>query len=327
MTREKGGAEGVSSAAMAVHYPVLRDEVISFLKPRGRRELLVDATMGEGGHSELFLQRYSGLRIVGLDADPQILKIARRRLAPFAERARFYNRWFNLFFKDYPAELERPDAVLFDLGISSFHLELSGRGFSFRRREPLDMRLGEDLEITAADIVNDYPEVEIAEIISEYGEERYARVIARSIVHARERSPIGSTSELAEIIWKAVPPKYRNGRIHPATRSFQAIRIAVNGELVRLEAGLGSALSVLKVGGRIGVISFHSLEDRIVKRFFREKNKSCTCPPEQPICNCGGRRILDIVTKKPIVPSESERVENPPSRSAKLRVAVKLAEE
>lgn len=316
-----------SATVDSVHFPVLRDEVVEYLKPRGRRELMIDATVGEGGHAETLLRRYSSLRLVGLDADPVILGVARQRLSAFGERAHFYNNWFNQFFKDYPSELDRPDTILFDLGISSFHFELSGRGFSFRKDEPLDMRLGEDLETSAADIVNDYPEGALAGIIFEYGEERLSRTIARAIVNAREKGRIETTRELAEVIARAVPAKYRSGRIHPATRSFQAIRIAVNGELMRLEAGLASALTVLKVDGRIAVISFHSLEDRIVKRFFREKNKSCTCPPEQPICNCEGRRILEIVTKKPVVPGEKERLANPPSRSAKLRVAVKLAEE
>ncbi len=332
MTRTGKGAEaeeGRAGGATAdpVHFPVLRDEVVLHLKPRGRRELMIDSTVGEGGHAEIFLRRYSSLRLVGLDADPVILGVARQHLSAYGERVRFYNTWFNLFFKDYPTELDRPDTILFDLGISNFHFELSGRGFSFRKDEPLDMRLGEELETSAADIVNDYPESALAGIIFEYGEERLSRSIARAIVNARERGRIETTRELAEIIARAVPPSYRNARIHPATRSFQAIRIAVNGELMRLEAGLSSALRVLKVDGRIGVISFHSLEDRIVKRFFRDKNKSCTCPPEQPICNCGGRRILEIVTKKPIIPGEKERSVNPPSRSAKLRVAVKLAEE
>ncbi len=309
------------------HYPVLKDEVLSLLKPRGRKELMVDATLGEGGHAVLFLERYTTLRLVGLDADALILDIAKRRLAAYAERTRFYHAWFNAFFKDYPGDLDEPDTILFDLGISMYHFEVSGRGFSFRNDEPLDMRLSEGLETSAHDIVNQYPERELANILFELGEEKRSREIARSIVARRQRAPIDTTRELAELIERALGPRYRYGRIHPATRSFQALRIAVNGELVRLESALQAALGVLKVNGRMGVISFHSLEDRIVKRFFRAKNKSCTCPPEQPICTCGGRRVLEIVTRKPVVAGEHERSGNPPSRSAKLRVAVKLEEE
>lgn len=189
------------------------------------------------------------------------------------------------------------------------------------------MRLSQELELDARDIINDYPEKELADVLYLLGEERFSRRIARAIVRQRAVAPIESSRELAELIYHAVPPDYRHGRIHPATRSFQALRIAVNGELDRLEGALQAALAVLKVGGRIGVISFHSLEDRIVKRFFRDKNKACTCPPDQPMCNCGGRRIVDILTKKPISAGVDERTANAPSRSAKLRVAVKLEEE
>lgn len=309
------------------HLPVLADETLRLLQPRKVNELMIDATMGEGGHSLLFLDNYPDLRLVGLDADASILSVARERLARFGDRVRFYNVWFNHFFREYPHELERPDIVLFDLGISGFHYDRSGRGFSFRKDEPLDMRLSEDLELSARDIVNEYPESELADIFYEFGEERYSRRIARAIVEQRRRVPIESSSELADLIYHAVPQEYRHGRIHPATRSFQGLRIAVNGELARLEAAMTAALAVTKVGGRIGIISFHSLEDRLVKRFFREKNKACTCPPEQPMCNCGGRRIVQILTKKPISAGAVERSANASSRSAKLRVVVKLEEE
>jgi len=190
------------------------------------------------------------------------------------------------------------------------------------------MRLDESLEISAFDIVNTYPRSELSHILYEYGEERYARQIVDAIVRAREAGEISSSEELAEIIRASVSPKYRHGRIHPATRTFQALRIVVNGELARLTAVLTDALVRLKVGGRIGVISFHSLEDRIVKRFFHEKSKSCTCPPEWPICKCGGEQnIVGVVNKKPITPSEEELNLNPPSRSAKLRIAEKVRDE
>ena len=189
------------------------------------------------------------------------------------------------------------------------------------------MRLEPDLEISAADIVNNYPEEELADLIYEFGEERYSRRIAKAIITARSLERITTTMQFSDIIWHSVPKDYRYGRIHPGTRTFQALRIAVNGELARLKSSLASALTVLKPGGRMGVISFHSLEDRIVKHYFRDKNKSCTCPPEWPICKCGGQRIVRILTKKVIIPTESEIHDNPPSRSAKFRVIEKLMDE
>jgi 16S rRNA (cytosine1402-N4)-methyltransferase len=255
------------------------------------------------------------------------MKVAEKRLSGFGERVRFFNQWFNLFFKQYPLGDERPDLILFDLGISIFHYEKSGRGFSFTKDEPLDMRLSPDLEISAADIVNNYPESEIADLIFQYGEERYSRRFARTIVENRAAGPITTTAGLAEIIRKASPKEYRYGRLHPATKSFQALRIAVNGELARLDSVLSDALKVLRPGGRMGVITFHSLEDRRVKHFFKGMNKACICPPEQPICNCEGRRVVEILTKKPVTAADEEVKVNPPSRSAKLRVVRKISDE
>jgi 16S rRNA (cytosine1402-N4)-methyltransferase len=310
-----------------LHTSVLKEEVFRHLKPDSDNGFMIDATLGEGGHAEYFLSREPDLTIAGIDADSSILAVAMERLEPFGTRMQYFHQWFNGFFASYPADLPRPDRILFDLGISSYHYAKSNRGFSFRTDEVLDMRLDSDLEITAADIVNEYPESELADLLYGYGEERYSRQIAKAVVRARKQDAIRTSSELAGIISDSVPPQYKHGRIHPATRSFQALRIAVNGELVRLEQALKNALSVLKVGGRMGVISFHSLEDRIVKRFFVEKNKSCTCPPEWPMCNCGGKKIVDIVTRKPIEPDEREIAENKPSRSARFRVAEKINEE
>ena len=316
-----------ASTVAIIHTSVLRKEVYEFLEPKETGGLYIDATLGEGGHAEYFLGSNNVLRIVGVDADVAIMRVAKKRLAGYEGRVTFYNMWFNQFFVSYPNDLDPPDGILFDLGISTYHYEKGGRGFSFRRDENLDMRFEEGLEISAADIVNDYPEEELADIIFQYGEERFSRRIAREIVAIRRADRITSSRHLAEVVWKAVPPSYRHGRIHPATRTFQALRIAVNGELIRLEQALQSALTVLKLGGRMAVISFHSLEDRIVKRFFREKNKSCTCPPEWPMCKCGGERIVDILTRKPVRPREDEVVENAPSRSARLRVVEKVHEE
>jgi len=309
-----------------VHYSVMKDEVISFLKPDKPGQLVVDATTGEGGHSEWFLKNYPDLNIVCLDADIDIMDIAKKRLEHYEDQVVFYNEWFNIFFKNYPSNLERPDRILFDLGISSYHYDKAERGFSFRSSENLDMRLEKELEISAADIVNSYPQKELAKIIFEYGEERYSRSIAEAIVKQRKNSQIEKSDELAEIIWNAVPVSYRHGRIHPATRTFQALRIAVNGELARLKEALEAAVSVLKVGGKMGVITFHSLEDRIVKHYFKDLARECICPRETPICNCRGVKVAEVLTKKPVTPEKGEIEENHASRSSKLRVIQKVNE-
>ncbi len=303
------------------------DQVWHYLQPSSEKCLYIDATTGEGGHSALFLSRSKTLRAVCVDADLHILEVAKQRLTVYGERVRFFHAWFNNFFKNYPLGEERPDRILFDLGISSYHYENSLRGFSFQKDEKLDMRLHQDLELSAADIVNNYPAKELADIIYEYGEERYSRKIASAIIRAREGGDILSTMELRDIVASAVPPEYRHRRIHPSTKTFQALRIAVNGELARLTSALDDAYEKLSPGGRIGVISFHSLEDRIVKRFFREKSRSCTCPPEWPQCRCGGVQRAVILTKKPVEAEVEEVVDNPRGRSARFRVLEKLQDE
>ncbi len=307
---------------MIIHQPVLIKEVLAFLVPPSDGGVFVDATLGEGGHSLAFLERYPRLSVIGVDADPAILVTARERLRPFAERVRVVNSWYGRFFKDYPAG-PGPDLVLMDLGVSRFHFEAAGRGFSFDRDEPLDMRLSPDLPATAADIVNTSDASELMDILFTFGEERNARSIVSRLVRERSREPITSASRLASVVAAAVPGRHRYGRIHPATRTFQALRIAVNRELEQLETGLAEAVRVLAPEGRIGVITFHSLEDRIVKRFFRNKSRECTCPPEWPICQCGGKADLRLVTGKPVTASEEEVFLNPASRSARLRVAQK----
>ena len=309
-----------------VHYSVLKDEVLSYLKPSGAGELYIDCTTGEGGHSEALLSTYSDINLVCLDADKDILKVAEERLKPFKGRVKFCNTWFNHYLANYPTDSKRPDKILFDLGISTYHYEKSGRGFSFRKDEPLSMELGADLVVSAADMVNNYPAERLADIIYNYGEERYSRRIAKAIAEAREAGAITTAAQLADIVYHAVPEAYRHGKIHPATRTFQALRIAVNGELERLSEALDNALKVLAPGGRIGVITFHSLEDRIVKNFFRDKEKDCICPDSAPRCTCGrNHRMVNIITKKPVVPSDKEIKENAASRSSKLRVAEKVA--
>jgi 16S rRNA (cytosine1402-N4)-methyltransferase len=285
-----------------VHQSVLLQEVLEYLTPHNDGALLVDGTLGEGGHSAGFLQSFPALRVVGVDADQTMLERARQRLEPFAQRVEFVNDWFDSFLLSTQLV---PDRVLLDLGISMYHLEGAGRGFSFRGDEPLDMRLSEAGETTARAVVNGLGEQELADVIYQYGEERLSRRIAAGIVAARRERPIETTGELEKIVWKAVPSSYRHGRIHPATRTFQAIRIYVNDELKRIERVLPAAAGRLAPHGRLGVISFHSLEDRIVKHTFR------ALATDGP---------FTVLTKKPITPSEEEQKQNPASRSAKLRV-------
>lgn len=291
-----------------VHCPVMANEVLSFLNPGEKEALMVDCTLGEGGHTSLFLERYPRLKIIGLDRDSRIMEKARTRMAPYGDRFEAKNIWFDQFWKNY--EGPGVDYILFDLGISVFHYEESGRGFSFKREERLDMRLNTEADLDACDVVNDYDETSLANLIYNYGEERYSRRIAAAICRARQTKRIEYTNELADIIWDAVPNEYRHRRIHPATKTFQALRIEVNGELDRIEPALEGALKALKPGGRIAVITFHSLEDRPVKWFFKNREN-----------------VLEILTKKPVEPTAEECEMNPPSRSAKLRVVEKLEKE
>ena len=286
----------------------MKDEVLSFLNPGDREALLVDCTLGEGGHTSLLLEKYAGLKVIGLDRDIRIMEKAKVRMAPYGDRFQARNVCFDDFWRTYDGPAV--DFVLFDLGISVFHYEESGRGFSFKRREILDMRLSADGELSAQDVVNTYDEKSLADLIFNYGEERYSRRIASAICSCRQTKRIEYTDELADIIWDAVPNEYRHRRIHPATKTFQALRIEVNAELDRIEPALEGAVKALKPGGRIAVITFHSLEDRPVKWFFRNHEN-----------------ILDILTRKPVEPTEEECRANPPSRSAKLRVVEKLEKE
>lgn len=312
-----------------IHTPVLLKPCLEYLSPAGEpyenSAWMVDSTLGEGGHSNAFLSKFPSLNVIGIDADSVIQSRARERLAPYGDRMHFYNGWFNDFYASYPAEFPKPDLILFDLGISVFHYERSGRGFSFRHDEPLDMRLDPNSEKeSAADIVNGMNEDELANLIYLYGEEKLSRRIARAIVEARNGGKIESSKVLAEIIFNAVPANYRYGQIHPATRTFQALRIAVNSELRHIPDALHNAFNNLNVGGKLGVITFHSLEDRIVKNYFRNLGKKCVCPPEISSCRCGGIPCAEILTRKPVGPSDEEIKENSPSRSAKLRVVRKL---
>lgn len=309
------------------HSPVLLQEVLEYLAPRGDNELMVDATLGEGGHSFAFLSHFPGLKVIGVDADDGIQAIARERLKEFGSRVHFYSGWSHDFFAEYPAQFKRPDTILIDLGVSLYHYEKSGRGFSFRSDEKLDMRLDVSGGITAAQLIARLPEKELADLLYNNAGERYSRRIASLLVEQRQKGAIVTAGALAALIEKAVPAAYRHGPIHPATKTFAALRIAVNGELSRLPGLLEGALGVLQPEGRLGVISFHSEEDRIVKNFFRVMNKDCTCPPQAPICRCEGYRTVNILTKKGIRPSGEEVLRNHPSRSATLRVAEKVLDE
>jgi len=237
---------------------------------------------------------------------------------------RFYTGWSQDFFSDYPADLKRPDRVLIDLGVSLFHYQKSGRGFSFSAAEKLDMRIDTAKGFSAAELLAQRPEKEIADIIYKNAGERYSRRIAKAIVQERRNGAISTAADLSELIMRAVPASYRHGPIHPATRTFMALRIAVNGELEKLPGLLEGAFNVLKPGGVMGVISFQSLEDRVVKNFFRMKNRSCSCPPEQAVCKCSGLRSVNILTPRGVTADADEIKRNPPSRSARLRVAEKI---
>ncbi len=302
------------------HTPVLYHEIIHALSPKNKG-LYVDGTIGAGGHARGILEASApGGHLLGLDVDPQALALARENLAPYGQRVR-------LVQASYDTLLERlaeigwhvVDGILLDFGISSMQVDTPERGFSFTHDALLDMRFSPENPIRAVDLVNGLPQDELADLIYRYGEERASRKIAEAIVKAR---PLQTTFELATVI-KTVLPRTA-GRIHPATRTFQALRIAVNDELVNVEKVLPQAIGSLKRGGRLAIISFHSLEDRIVKEYFRRESRDCICPPKQPVCTCGHKSIMKEVTRKPIVPGKTEILENPRARSAKLRIAEKL---
>jgi len=301
------------------HLPVLYEQVLELLAPVPGG-LYIDATVGSGGHAWGILEASSpDGRLLGLDADPQALAVARERLAPFGERVILVHASFDHLAR-VAAEHGFQDVhgIFLDLGLSSLQLADARRGFSFQLDGPLDMRFDPRTRRTAADLVNTLSEEELADILKRYGEERFARRIAHAIVQHR---PMHTTRELAELVVATVPHR---GRIHPATRTFQALRIAVNDELGRLERALPQALELLRPGGRLAVISFHSLEDRIVKTFFRREARDCICPPDLLECVCGHKATLKLITRKPVVPSAEEIARNPRSRSAKLRVVERV---
>jgi 16S rRNA (cytosine1402-N4)-methyltransferase len=305
--------------------PVLRDRVVAWLAPTAPG-LLVDATVGLGGHAAALLEAAPGLRLLGLDRDPEAIEHARQRLQPFSDRIRLIQS----AFAELPAvlgALGNPPvaAVLADLGCSSLQLDSAERGFSFSRSGPLDMRMSRTGP-TAGDFVNQAAEGELVRVLREYGEERRARRVARAIVDARSRRPIRTTDELAELVAGAVGGGGSH-RIHPATRTFQALRIAVNDELGQLERFVDPAVRALRPGGRLAVISFHSLEDRIVKHSLRRLGGGCICPPEAPACSCRPERLVEVLTRRAERPDDNEIAANPRARSARLRVAQRVVGE
>ena len=301
----------------STHIPVLLQETIEALAVQAGGRY-IDCTLGGGGHAAAILDRSSpGGQLLGIDADPEAIKIAKARLEAYGGSTLLVNENFVdlqaicIKYDFYPVH-----GILFDLGLSSLQLNDKGRGFSFQHDAPLDMRLSPSQEVTAADIVNTSSEAELAHLIKTYGEEGYSHKIAHRIVQER---PIKTTLQLARMIEQAIG--HRRGRIHPATRTFQALRIAVNHELEHLEAALKQAIGLLGFDGRLVVISYHSLEDRIVKQFMQQESRDCICPPGTPVCVCGHTARLRLITKKVITPSLGEIQLNPRSRSAKLRVA------
>jgi len=306
------------------HEPVLREKVFQYLIVM-EEGLIVDGTLGDGGHAEFILQNTGPrLKVLGIDRDANALVRAKKRLGPFGDRVTFahgnYSEIQNLLEKFH---IKKIDGLLLDLGFSGPQIDSAERGFSFMRNGPLDMRMDLSQEITAAKLLKTLSDRELETVIRDYGEERHYKKIVRAIRNAQAISPISTTFQLSKILSGALYSK-RPAKIHPATRTFQALRIAVNRELTHLKTALQDSLGVLNAGARLVTITFHSLEDRIVKNFFQYEEKNCICPPRVPICVCGKKSTLKIITKKVITPDEEEAARNPRSSSAKMRVAERV---
>lgn len=310
----------IDTSLYTSHIPVMLEACMRLMDPQPGGKY-ADGTLGAGGHSEAILKASSpDGKLISFDLDPVAIAIARERLEPYGDRVRIIqDSYVNL---GRYAEENSLDGFIVDLGVSSMQLDRQDRGFSFLQDGPLDMRFSPEQPLTAADLVNQLPEEELARILWLYGEERKSRQIAAMICAERERNKIVTTAQLRDVILSAAGNSRE--KIHPATRSFQAIRIAVNGELDAVEAVLPAAVKALKPGGRLLVISFHSLEDRIVKNYFKTESKDCLCPPEQPVCTCGHKAVLRELTRHPVTADDEEIKLNPRARSAKLRAAVKI---
>jgi 16S rRNA (cytosine1402-N4)-methyltransferase len=306
------------------HKSVLLEETIENLKikPSG---IYVDGTLGGGGHSYEIARRLSGGRLVGIDQDEAAILAAGERLAEFKDKVTIVRSNYSRMKEVLKEQgISRADGILLDLGVSSYQLDTPDRGFSYKEDAPLDMRMDTRNTTTAKDIVNHYSEMELYRIIRDYGEDNFAKNIAKHIVRMREEKPLETTFELTEAVKAAIPAKLREGTGHPAKRTFQAIRIELNRELEVLKSTLQDMIDLLSPGGRLCIITFHSLEDRIVKSSFRTNENPCTCPPDFPVCVCGKKPTGRVVTRKPVLPSEEEMRENKRSKSAKLRVFEKI---
>jgi 16S rRNA (cytosine1402-N4)-methyltransferase len=305
-----------------VHMPIFWREILEFVEesPNGARGTFVDCTCGEGGHTEMILSRCEHLNVIAFERDPDILEVAKERLAPFEGRVRFINDNFSAFEEHIDEDVQ---FVLYDFGISSYHFDESARGFTFKEDEPLDMRLDVSGK-SAKDLVNELRQDELSDLIYLYGEERWSRNIAKYIVGARGKKKIETTGELADIVLRAIPHRFHVKNIHPATRTFQALRIAVNNELEAIEKTLKASWKSVVPEGRIMCISFHSLEDRIAKNEFRFLSRGCQCYNDPKHCMCRNKPFVKILTKKPLVPLDDEIEFNKRSRSARLRVVEKL---
>jgi 16S rRNA (cytosine1402-N4)-methyltransferase len=305
-----------------MHQPVLVKEVLEGLIPE-RRDVMVDATVGTGGHAEVIVSKLKGkAKLICTDRDEDALRIAKTRLAKYEKRIRFAHVRFSQI-EDLLADLNvrSVSGFLFDLGVCALHLQNAKRGFSFQLDGPLDMRMDRSQSKNAYEVVNSYSLTELARILWEFGQEKFSRRIARAIVNRRRRSPILTTFQLRDIVESAIDKRYR---IKSLARVFQAIRIEVNDELNQLKEGLNQAIGLLAPGGRLALISYHSLEHRLIREKIRQESRGCICPPDLPVCGCGAKATLRVITRKPIVPTPEEIEANPSARSAKLWVAEKL---
>lgn len=307
-----------------VHEPVLFQETIRLLhlKPGG---IYIDCTLGAGGHAAGILAAEPTIRLIGIDQDPEALERSKFRLTAYAGQVSLVRGNFR-DLREICSRLgiSKVQGVLMDIGVSSPQLEIGERGFSYHQDAPLDMRMDPDQAFNAQILVNSYSQEQLSEVIKAYGEEKWAARISAFIVREREKAPLETTGELVALIKKAIPSQARAKGPHPARRTFQALRIEVNDELGALQAGLEQAVDILAPGGRLAVISFHSLEDRIVKTYFQKLLGACTCPPDLPVCSCGNLPVARLVNRKPIMPSQQELIKNPRARSARLRVLEKL---
>jgi 16S rRNA (cytosine1402-N4)-methyltransferase len=306
------------------HVPVLAEEVLSLLDPRPG-ETIVDGTFGAGGHSSLLAARLRGEgKLIAIDRDPTVAPYFERFRRETGVKARLHHGEFSTVLQHLAENGVRADVILLDLGVSSMQLDRPDRGFSYAIDAPLDMRMDPSATYSARELVNEGGEQELADIFKRYGEERYARPIARAIVRRRSGEPFERTGDLVEVIKAAIPAPARFGEGHPAKRVFQALRIEVNDELGALERALPAALEMLRPGGRLAVISFHSLEDRIVKQFLRKQEQGCTCPPDFPVCVCGSKPAMRATPRRAVRPTAAEIARNPRAQSARLRVGTKV---